>query len=223
MPRGKEPLPLVFDGPQWTDVSVSDIPELPKLPKHFTLSNPQFLARSHHSQVYLLDITDHGKTFRAVLKLFPKQLKQRYVNEVNAYRFLCHYGVPDQGIVPKVYGVLPSLSKKALSKLLGDSIPEEAPVVGTAAAVVMEYIQGAQKASPETMTPTLAKKAVDALRTIHKAHILHEDAEGRNLLVFPETEQVVWIDFSSATVNRDVLLALSELNLLKELLYRKFV
>jgi serine/threonine protein kinase len=173
--------------------------------------------------VYVLDITDHGKTSKAILKIFPKQLKHRYINEVNAYRFLYHYEVPDQGAVPKIYGILPSINKKTLTKLLGDSIPEDAPIALPAAAIIMEYIQGAQPASEKNMTHAIAKKALYELQTIHNAHVLHGDAEARNLLVFPETENVVWIDFSSASINRDIMLAMSERRPLKQLLYRKLV
>jgi|SRR5579862_1214462 len=223
MSRGKEPIALMYEGPQWSDISVSEVSQLPKLAKHIITSNPRFLTRSHHSHVYLIDITDHGTTSKAILKVFPKQLKERYNKEVDAYRFLYHYNVPDQGIVPKIFGVIPTLNKKAIGKLLGESMPEDAPIALPAAAVVMEYIQGAQPASPKNMTLVTAKRALDGLRTIHEAHVLHEDAEARNLLVFPEAERAVWIDFSSATINRDVSMALDEHDLLKELLYRRLV
>src|SRR5579859_691546 len=104
MAQGNETIAMIYDRPQWTDITISDTPPLPKLPKHFATSNPQFLARSHHSQVYLLDINDHGTKSTAILKIFPKHLKERYTKETNAYRFLYYYDVPDQGIVPKIYG-----------------------------------------------------------------------------------------------------------------------
>jgi serine/threonine protein kinase len=219
MAQGKQTIEVFHERPQWTDISISEVPTLPKLPAHITTSNPRFLARSHHSHVYLLDITDNGKTSTAVVKVFPKATKERYIKEVNAYRFLYHYGVPEQGFVPRVYGVLPSLNKKALGKLLGDSVPDDAPIAPPAAAVVMEYIQGGQPASRKNMTHTIAERALNALQVIHNAHVLHGDAEARNLLVLPESEEAVWIDFSASSINRDIMLAMSERRPLKQLLY----
>jgi serine/threonine protein kinase len=223
MPSRRQRPPAFDLGPEWTDISLSDVAPLPAFPKHITISNPQFLARSHHSQVYLIDVKENGKTSRALLKVFPKQLKGRYTNEVNAYRFLCHYEVPEQGIVPKIFGVFPSINKTKLGALLGHSIPENAPIVTPAAAVVMEYIEGAVSPKPENMTPEIARKALRGLRIIHNAHVLHGDAEARNLLIHPKTGKVVWIDFSSAQINKTIMLAVIERDPVRQLLYRTLV
>jgi len=117
---------------------------------------------------------------------------------------LYHYGAPNAGAIPKVYGVLPSISKKRLDEILGNSIPDNAPITGPASGLFMQYFEGAVNPSNENMTPELAKAAVDALQTIHGSHVLHGDAEGRNLLMYPQTGRVVWIDFSSASINRSM-------------------
>jgi serine/threonine protein kinase len=223
MPSGRR-RPLPFDlGPEWTDISLSDVEPLPEFPKQFKTSNPKFLARSHHSHVYTLDVTDpQGSTFRALIKIFPKQLKGRYLNEVNAYRFLYAYEVPDQGVVPQIYGVFPSINKRKLAALLGDSMPENAPIVTPAAAVVMEFIEGAVSPTRENMTPEIAKRILRGLRIIHNAHVLHGDAEGRNILIRP-TGKVVWIDFSSAEINRFIKQAILERDPVRLLLYHTLV
>jgi serine/threonine protein kinase len=219
----RRPLPFNL-GPEWTDISLSDVEPLPEFPKQFKISNPKFLARSHHSHVYTLDVVDpKGSTFRALIKIFPKQLQGRYLKEVNAYRFLCHYEVPEQGVVPQIYGVIPSINKRKLSTLLGDSIPENLPIVTPAAAVVMEFIDGAVPPTRENMTPEIAKRALRGLRTIHNAHVLHGDAEARNILVNPKTGKVVWIDFSSATINRIIMKAIIERDPVRQLLYHTLV
>lgn len=221
----RRPLQLPFAmGPQWTDISLSDVDPLPEFPKQFKTSNPKFLARSHHSHVYTLDVTNSdGSTFRALVKIFPKQLKGRYQNEVNAYRFLYAYEVPQQGIVPQIHGVLPYINKTKLAALLGDSIPENAPIVTPAAAVMMEFIDGAVAPTPENMTPEIAKRALRGLRIIHNAHVLHGDAEARNILIQPRTGKVVWIDFSSAEINRSIRAAVHERNPVRQLLYYTLV
>jgi serine/threonine protein kinase len=210
-------------GPEWTEVSLSDVDPLPTLAKNIVVSNPNFLARSHHSQVYTIDLTDHGKTTQAVLKLFPKGLKHRYTKEVNAYRFLYHFGAPDDGVVPKVFGVLPSINKKKLDNLLQDSIPDDVSIPLPAYAVVMEYIQGAVRPSPENMTHAIAEETLRALKIIHNSHVLHGDAEGRNILVRQPEGTVVWIDFSSSEINTSVNLAVLERRPVKQFLYATLV
>src|SRR5579862_6039786 len=122
--RAKTMTNLAPEFPQWTDISISDVDHLPLFAKENPVTNPRFLARSHHSQVYLLDIQHKGRQRTAILKLFPKPLKGRYTKEVNAYRFLYHYKAVSEGIVPEIYGILPSIRKKDLDKLLQDSMPE---------------------------------------------------------------------------------------------------
>lgn len=139
-PRTGKP-PEIDIGPQWTDISLSDVPPLPPLPKQMTISNPQFLARSLHSRVYIVDLTDRQKTTRDnILKIFPKPLKLQSLNEVNAYRLLYHYDVQNEGVVHKVFGVLPSISKKKLDAWLEDAIPENYPIALPAPAITVEYL-----------------------------------------------------------------------------------
>jgi len=57
-----------------------------------------------------------------------KELKNRYNAETKAYRYLQHYEVTSQGVVPKLYGIVPSLDKKKLSTILGDSAPDDGSI-----------------------------------------------------------------------------------------------
>jgi tRNA A-37 threonylcarbamoyl transferase component Bud32 len=210
-------------GPQWSDISDSEIDPLPLLPKSVPLNNPRFLARSHHSHVYTIDLTHQNIATRVILKLFPKALKHRYIKEVDAYRYLYHYGVPGEGVVPNVYGVLPSISKKRLDQILGNSIPDDAPITTPASGLFMQYFEGAVNPSSENITPELAKAAVRALQLIHSSHVLHGDAEGRNLLMYPGLGRIVWIDFSSASINRSMRRATQELDPVRNFLYNTLV
>jgi serine/threonine protein kinase len=219
-PKRSQSAPEVFDhGPQWTDISISDIPKLPTFPKTATTSNPRFLARSHHSQVYLLDLMLDGVLSTVVLKIFSKELKRRYTNETNAYRFLNYYNIPSEGVVPKIHGVLPTVNQKLLNSLLQDAIPDDVTFKLPASAVVMEYIEGGETPTKTNMTPELAKEALRGLELIHGAHVLHGDGMPRNILIFPDTGKAVWIDFSSAEINRDIKAAILERNPVKQLLY----
>ena len=122
VPPALAALGLYMD-PKWTDVSDSDIYHLPILPKNVPLTNPCFLARGHHSHVYTMDVTQRGTTSATILKIFPKSLKHRYIEETYAYRYLHHYGAPGQGAVLRNYDTLPSISRKWLDELLGESSP----------------------------------------------------------------------------------------------------
>jgi len=158
-----------------------------------------------------------------VLKVFSKQFKSRYVRETNAYRFLYHYGVPAERVVPQVIGVVPTINKKKLEAMLQDSIPEGLSITLPASGVLLEYIDGSQRASAAVMTPAIAKEALYGLQLIHNAHVLHKDAEARNILIYPDSGRVVWIDFSSAEINRSMLRAVNERKPVKQLLYWELV
>jgi serine/threonine protein kinase len=203
----------------WPDVPLRDIADLPSLPKDATFHRQRFLAQSYHSQVYTLDLNLGGTTKRALLKLFSKELKHRYVREENAYRYLQHFGVIDQGLVPRIYGVVPSMNKKRLREVLGDAVPTDVVITPPASGIIMEYIEGAENPSIENMTQKLAQKILRGLRRIHFAHILHGDAEGRNIFIFPKTRKVVFIDFSSAEINLSKRAAIRERGPLKTYLY----
>ena len=73
------------------------------------------------------------------------------------------------------------------------------------------------------MTDPLAKAILKASDIIHDSHVLHGDAVERNILIDAETFRVVFIDFSSATINRSMNAASQERMGLKQLLYLTLV
>jgi len=147
--------------------------------RKFSVSNVRFVDLSYHSQVYLVDFKHQGQQVRAIFKVFSKDMEERYVDEVNAYRLLNHYDVTSRGVVPKIYGVLPAITQKKLESLLGEAQPDEAKVTFPASAVLIEYIEGAQRPSKENMTVQLAEEILHGLRLIHNAHVIHYDPEPR--------------------------------------------
>jgi serine/threonine protein kinase len=222
MSRDIGSFPELDQGPELTDISLSDTRPLPILPKHIGLENPQFLARSFHSQVYTVDLRDGESKTRAILKIFPKGLKKRYTNEVNAYRFLVHYGAPTNGVVPNVYGLLPTINKKKLNDILQDSVPDDVSISLPASGVIMEYIEGVRP-TPENMRHCTAIKVLHALDIIHASHVLHGDVEPRNILIDQRTGNAVWIDFSSAQINKWVIDTIQERGRIKFTLYCNLV
>jgi serine/threonine protein kinase len=225
------PMPSKTEVPQtegegdlyWPDVPLRDVENLPPVPQNTTFHRQQFLAQSYHSQVYTLDLTIGGTTKRALLKIFPKDLKHRYVKETTAYRYLQHFGVAERGLVPKIYGVLPSMNKKKIVEVLGDSIPTDVLIPPPAFGIFMEFIEGAENPSIENMTTKLAQRILRALRYIHYAHVLHGDAKGRNIFLLPKTGKVMFIDFSCAEINLSKRAAIRERRPLKTYLYYDLV
>ena len=122
-------------------------------------------------------------------------------------------------MVPRAIGVIATINKKKLDALLQNSIPDGLDIGLPASAVVLEYIEQAQRASPSNMTDAIAEEALRGLQLIHNAHVLHNDGETRNMLVYPESGKVVWIDFSSAEINRSVRSAIGERTRVKLILY----
>jgi serine/threonine protein kinase len=211
-------LEILDEDDELTDIPLSDTRPLPILPKHAVIENPQFLARSFHSQVYSVSYTDRTLKKRAILKIFPKGLKKRYTNEVNAYRFLNHFGAPAKGVVPRIYGVLPTINKKKLDDLLQDSVPDDVSISLPASGVLMEFIDGVRP-NEENMRHSIAVKVLHALDIIHASHVLHGDVEPRNILLDERTGNAVWIDFSSARINKWVTDTMLERDKIKFTLY----
>ena len=66
-------------------------------------------------------------------------------------------------------------------------------------AIILEYIPGMRDFDTITYTPERWEKAVDGLKMIHEAAILHADLYPKNAMITPENpERVLWIDFDRA-------------------------
>jgi serine/threonine protein kinase len=209
-------------GVKWRIIRPSQTEPLPVLAEDVVFENPKFIHRSYHSQVYSADMREGQKSTKAFLKIFAKTEKARYTKEVNAYRLLYHFGVPETGIVPTIYGVLPEVDGNKLDGIIEDEVPVDAPITLPASLIVMEYIEG-ERPSLENINPKRAIRILKALRKIQMAHILHGDTEGRNILVCPSSGRLVWIDFSDAEVNHLANHGIEELNYIQSYLFQELV
>jgi serine/threonine protein kinase len=207
---------------KWPIIKPSQTDPLPQIADDVIFENPQFHARSYHSQVYIADMVKAQTLTKVIIKIFPKTEKARYTKEVNAYRLLYHFNVPASGVVPSIYGVLPDIDADKLEKIIDDEDPIEAPIFLPASAVVMEYIEG-EHPSLANMNPKRGIRILKALRKIQMAHILHNDTEGRNILISPSTGRIVWIDFSIAEVNHYANHGLEELDYTRSYLFQNLV
>ncbi|EKM52941.1 uncharacterized protein PHACADRAFT_147241 [Phanerochaete carnosa HHB-10118-sp] len=131
----------------------------------------------------------------------PPHPMKRFERESDAYAHLQHYGACEAGAVPKCYGWL-ELSVQdmdAIAALPGIDVrwqhlkDDEKPPK----ALLIEFFEGAQRLSTQTITLAVADAALRALYHVHASYIVHSDVYGRNTLVLPEG-RVVWVDFDAS-------------------------
>lgn len=68
---------------------------------------------------------------------------------------------------------------------------------GPPKALLLEYFDGAAPVGIDNVTEAIAERALPGLCLIHACYTLHNDIDGRNILVTP-SGHVVWVDFDAA-------------------------
>ena len=121
-----------------------------------------------------------------------------FMREAAAYRNLLHSGACAAGVVPNCYGS--AVLDQAQWHFPGkhDWLLHFRDDPKPLNALVLEFLVHASKMTLRCITLQRAEDAMEALKTIHRAHVAHGDIHPRNLLVLPEG-RVVWIDFDSAS------------------------
>jgi serine/threonine protein kinase len=177
------------------------VPSLPRIPKGVSFSDPKFVGRGTHSEVYSVVAKYKKKTATVALKIFSDKWKTKFEAEVQAYEFL-RYGKV-KGIVPFAYGYDTDWDYARLHKAVGRELDcrmtstLQCPV----SVLMMEYIAHSTHLSAENVTWRICKDVINALDKIHAAQVKHHDVALRNILIDPSIGRVVWIDFSSSYVN----------------------
>lgn len=206
-PNTPPPLPL------------SELAEFDKIPENAILTNPKFFARGGHSHLYLVTVWYQERSRRCALKIFDSRHKYDYLDEIQAYQYLSHLEIMDEGVVPIVFGV-DKWSEKDFDRIL-----KGAEYVGgmtfPARVILMEFIAGSEQLSVDNITVDIAKKALRGIRRIHFAGVTHGDIACRNILVAPG--RVVWIDFSNGSCRVDGYQRAVEYRKVKELLFDELV
>ncbi|KAI9934712.1 hypothetical protein ASPWEDRAFT_31074 [Aspergillus wentii DTO 134E9] len=118
-----------------------------------------------------------------------------YRNEATAYQRLQFHGLCDRGCIPCFYGAIeslnPAIHPQSLSHFIADKLRPSA--------VLIEYVPGMRELDMATYTKGRWAVALDILKMIHQAGVVHEDAtDSHNVMVCPESERVLWIDFDRA-------------------------
>lgn len=105
--------------------------------------------------------------------------------------------------VPECYGYIPPSS---FGKLLPTYRTSDSPKFavslrasqGQCTAILLEYIDGVTATPAAFLNHSLYESALDGLRRIHQAGILHDDIASQNLMVSHDGSRVWWIDFDSS-------------------------
>ncbi|RHZ52670.1 uncharacterized protein CDV56_103043 [Aspergillus thermomutatus] len=124
----------------------------------------------------------------------------RYRCESQAYQALWTHGVCGQGIVPYLYGLLESFDPRLLGSDLGSFNEDKA----FPCAILLEYLPNPTsfETAGASLSPELVRIAVDSLKTIHGARVVHNDPHLKNVLIVPKAKspRVVWVDFDVSIV-----------------------
>ncbi|PYH32028.1 uncharacterized protein BO87DRAFT_441517 [Aspergillus neoniger CBS 115656] len=116
-----------------------------------------------------------------------------------AYVRLKERGLCQQGIVPDFYGVIDQLDpmqwQPHLNKFLKDKHRPNA--------ILLEFFPHLKQIGLETYTEDRAAALLSIIQQIHEAGICHCDPYPRNIMVQPETDRVLWIDFDRAQTVSD--------------------
>ncbi|CAI7642567.1 unnamed protein product [Penicillium bialowiezense] len=120
----------------------------------------------------------------------------RFRCEVNAYEKLLTSGVCARGFVPKFYGYInridPGIFYPAFRHFSHDALPPQG--------ILMEYFADAESLNCVNYSDTLYPQAIEGMKEVHRAGVLHKDIYPRNLLlVRGDPDRLVWIDFDIAT------------------------
>ncbi|KAJ6037308.1 serine/threonine protein kinase [Penicillium herquei] len=120
--------------------------------------------------------------------------------ERNAYENLIAYGVCDTGFVPKYYGYIDQLDPQAFYPALQDFVSDEF----NPKAILIEFFPDSEIIDCENYSKSLFSQAIEGIKEIHKAGVLHDDIYPKNLLLVRGTpDRLVWIDFDLATTFTD--------------------
>ncbi|KAL3468845.1 serine/threonine protein kinase [Aspergillus californicus] len=122
----------------------------------------------------------------------------RYRCEVNAYKKLLTCGT--RGFVPTFYGFIdqidPAAFHPAFQHFARDKLKPSA--------ILLEYLPNAEPLNCVNYSVALYPQAIERLKEIHRAGVLHRDLYPRNLLlVRGNPDRLVWIDFDVATTFTD--------------------
>ena len=165
---------------------------LPRFTDEVKFTDWKFVAEGTHARIFQAREADEGALY--CVKLFQKGWMTPFNLERTAYEYLQAAGV--KSCIPHVYGY-------SVRSLFNWGLEETTEDTGEWYGLIMEWLAGGEQLSVKNITIDNACSLLLALAKIHEAGVLHYDTYRRNLMVFPGTRRVVWLDFSCAHMNEE--------------------
>jgi len=106
-----------------------------------------------------------------------------------------------------VHEAIPEVYAYGCRTLSGWGFPSSEGDLQERYAIIMEWLEGAERATPENLTLDHATGFLYGLAEIHAAGVLHYDLYRRNMMVIPGSDRAIWIDFSCAHLNEEYALS----------------
>lgn len=151
-----------------------------------------FIREGTHSEIYRATEVESGVV--CCIKIFRPEWMIPFNLEKAAYEALQRNKI--EKYVPHVYAYsYGKLSDLGFPNSLDD---EELYYI-----LIIEWLKGAERVSAENITLLTASRLVKGLSLIHHSGILYNDLYLRNIIVIPETERGIWIDFSCAHMDEE--------------------
>jgi serine/threonine protein kinase len=175
----------------------SEVKALATIAADIVFRDWEYISEGTHATVYKVIASDGESEGTFCVKLFGSEWMTTYNFETTAYEHLQHAEV--EGCIPRVYGCgIRTLSEWGLVDVVVNTKGDEDIVFY---GILMEWLEGAEQLSDDNITMDLAVSVANGLAKIHDAGVYHGDARARNILVYPETNRAVWIDFSCAMLD----------------------
>ncbi|KAL2825165.1 serine/threonine protein kinase [Aspergillus cavernicola] len=148
------------------------------------------ITRSNASSIFALDLD--GRKY--VLKVYHGNGDPRYTEKGRA----AISGACERWFVPCFYGdinqVDPAAFQPALQHFAEDKLKPSA--------ILLEYLPNAESLNCVNYSDTLYTQAMEGMKDIHKAGVVHEDVYPKDI-VRGKPDRLVWIDFDVATTFAD--------------------
>jgi hypothetical protein len=154
------------------------------------------IAEGTHSLIYRVSIANYDFSVPYLcVKLFRPRRLLPFNLEKTAYESFLKAQIPSE-YIPQIRGY----GRRTLETW---GLPASSGDGDTYYGLLMEWLEGAERISAKNITLTAACMLLNGLRRIHDAGIYHNDTFARNLVIIPEHEQGVWLDFSCARTGHE--------------------
>ncbi|KAI9058440.1 hypothetical protein FKP32DRAFT_1597532 [Trametes sanguinea] len=180
------------------------IPPLPRV-QHESISSTSWEELHVGRSVAMFRVRQGDILCSKVLKLYlgTGQL-ERFSCEASAYaRFALHNVASRTGAVPQCFGWVEFETSWLLEIITAPSSALQRAVLHHTPLVIkgllLEDLSAAEPLTINNISLDVGDRALQSLHSIHAAYVLHNNISKDNVLVFTNTERVVWVGFSQSS------------------------